>query len=438
MEALQYRRSVPRYLAVRLLGERFPSLVTGLAATVRLASVPEPSLPSPQWVRVRPRLAGICGSDIAVLTAEGTPYLSALVSFPFVLGHEVVGEVTELGEDVRGLKASQRVVVEPALGCRVRGIAEPCAPCCSGYYAACERVMEGDISSGIQTGFCRDTGGGWGPSLVAHHSQLYPVPDALPDEAAVLAEPLACAIHGVLRSGLASPPGAVRGVAGADLLGVPPASQPSGGGKVLVVGCGTIGLLTIAALRAFAPACTIVAVAKHPHQQALARELGAEHVTGTGALYQRLAELTGAAMLKLPWGKPNVIGGVDASFVCIGAQSAWEDALRWTRARGSVVMVGMPAEPRVDLTPFWYKELNVMGAYAYGAESYGEGTVSTFRLALDMLAAGRPERPDRGTWGDALKALVRHRYPLRRYREAFQTAMRAGKHESVKVVFEVS
>jgi threonine dehydrogenase-like Zn-dependent dehydrogenase len=407
MLALQYRRSVPRYVAAKLVGKRYPSIVTGVASAIHLEDVPEPKLPTAQWVRVRPLLSGICGSDVAVITAEGTPYLSALVSFPFVPGHELVGEIVDVGGQVSGLAVGQRVVVEPALGCRVRGFAEPCRPCRAGYYAACERVMDGDISSGIQTGFCRDTGGGWGPSLVAHQGQVYPVPDALSNEAAVLVEPLACAVHATLRARLAP------------------------GSRVLVLGCGTIGLLTIAALRAFAPECTIVAVAKYPHQQALAKELGAKHVVSSGeGAYARLQDLTGAKLLKLPWGKPHVLGGVDASFVCIGSAGAWEDALRWTRARGTVVMVGMPGEPKADLTPLWYKELSVLGAYAYGAEQEGGSSVSTFRLALDMLA--------RQGWGERLAPLVTHRFPLRRYREAFATAMHAGRHGSVKVVFEVT
>lgn len=427
MLALHYRRSVPRYVAAKLVGKRYPSIVTGVASAIRLEDVPEPKLPTAQWVRVRPLLSGICGSDVAVITAEGTPYLSALVSFPFVPGHEIVGEVAAVGGEVSGLAVGQRVVVEPALGCRVRGFTEPCAPCRAGYYAACERVMEGDISSGIQTGFCRDTGGGWGPSLVAHQSQLYAVPDALSNEAAVLVEPLACAVHAVLRSGVQATP--------AHRTSLPSQGENRTEEKrsplVLVLGCGAIGLLTIAALRAFAPECTIVAVAKYPHQQALAKELGAERVAPSGeGAYARLQDLTGAKLLKLPWGKPHVVGGVDASFVCIGSASAWEDALRWTRARGTVVMVGMPGEPKADLTPFWYKELAVLGAYAYGAEQYGEGSVSTFRLALDMLA--------RLGWGERLAPLVTHRYPLPRYREAFATAMHAGKHQSVKVAFDLT
>ena len=85
-----------------------------------------------------------------------------------------------------GFFAGERVVVEPALGCRVRGIEPPCAYCASERYALCVNVAKGDIAPGIQTGFCGDTGGGWSEgTLVAHPSQLHRVPENVPDEAAV-------------------------------------------------------------------------------------------------------------------------------------------------------------------------------------------------------------------------------------------------------------
>jgi len=149
----------------------------------------------------------------------------------------VIGRVTEVGSKVSSVQVDQRVVLEPALGCSVRGFQEMCAPCNEGYYGNCERVMLGDISPGIQTGYCRDTGGGWGTQMFAHESQLHPVPDEIPDQAAVLVEPLSCAVHGVLKA------------------------QIPEGSRVLVIGCGSIGLLTIAAIRGFAPMCTIIAIA---------------------------------------------------------------------------------------------------------------------------------------------------------------------------------
>src|SRR2546428_759993 len=122
MRALEFRRSVPRYIAVRALAPRFPGVATSAIAPLHLADRPEPELPGPGWVRVRPRLAGICGSDLPTISCRGSYFFSALTSFPFVLGHEVVG-VTEDGA---------RVVVEPALGCVVRGIEPPCRTCAEG------------------------------------------------------------------------------------------------------------------------------------------------------------------------------------------------------------------------------------------------------------------------------------------------------------------
>ena len=71
--------------------------------------------------------------------------------------------------------------------------------CAEGWPGLCENVTEGAIEVGLQTGYCASTGGGWGEVLVAHESQLHAAPEALPDEAAVLVEPLACCVHAALR-----------------------------------------------------------------------------------------------------------------------------------------------------------------------------------------------------------------------------------------------
>ena len=405
ISALQYRRSIPRYFWVGLTGKRFPRRVTGWGSCLTLKEVPTPRLPTPSWVRVRPLLSGICGSDLAVLSSSGSRYLSALTSFPFTPGHELVGEVTETGQEVSRVRVGDRVVLEPALGCAVRGFEEPCRACGQGRYANCERITEGDIGPGIQTGYCHDTGGGWGAELVAHESQLHPVPPGLPNEAAVLVEPLSCALHGVLQAHVGE------------------------GAKVLVMGCGSMGLMTIAALRAFGPACTIVAVAKHPHQGRWARSLGADHVVPPGPKgYEQLAELVGGRLHPLTLEKPAVVGGADVTFECVGATGSLEDALRWTRAGGTMVLVGMPGVPKLDLAPLWYQELRVVGAYAYGTETVDGREARTFELTLELL-----ERPG---WAQRLGDLVGHRFPLRRYKDAIATAMQAGRSEAVKVAFD--
>src|ERR671913_31504 len=196
LHALVYRKSIPRYVLMRAGSKRIKSLETSRFSPLQLEDAPDFGLPSPQWVRVKPLLSGICGSDLGTLSSENSPYFSPITSPPFVMGHEVVGEVVE---DNSGFRAGERVVLEPALGCAVRGIDPPCPYCASGRHALCLNVARGDISPGIQTGFCRDTGGGWSRgTLVAHPSQLHRVPDAVPDEAAVAVEPLACAVHAAL------------------------------------------------------------------------------------------------------------------------------------------------------------------------------------------------------------------------------------------------
>jgi threonine dehydrogenase-like Zn-dependent dehydrogenase len=221
--ALQYRKSVPRYLLMRAGAKRVKGLDTSRLSPLQLEEVAEPKLPTPEWVRVRPLLSGICGSDLGTLSAESSPYFSPITSPPFVMGHEILGEVVE---DNSGLSSGERVVVEPALGCVVRGIEPPCAYCAFGRYALCVNVAKGDISPGIQTGFCGDTGGGWSEgTLVAHPSQLYRVPEEVSDEAAVAIEPLACAVHAALK--------------------VNPGPEET----VLVIGAGSVGLFVVAALK---------------------------------------------------------------------------------------------------------------------------------------------------------------------------------------------
>jgi threonine dehydrogenase-like Zn-dependent dehydrogenase len=317
----------------------------------------------------------------------------------------VVGRVVETGPAVTTVNMGDRVVLEPALGCTVRGFDDLCRPCHDGHYANCERVREGAISAGIQTGFCRDTGGGWSPELVAHERQLHHVPDEVSDEAAVMVEPLSCAIHGVLEARIPD------------------------GSHVLVVGCGTIGLLTIAVLRSLAPTCMIVCTARYPHQRELARALGADHVVTPGRdAYKRLSDLSGGAAYALPLGKPAVLGGFDVTFECTGSASGIEDAIRWTRSQGQLVISGMPSPGKIDLAPLWYQELRVSGAYTYSIENHDGASVKTFHLALDIV------RED--GWGERIAGLVRHRFSLKEHRTAIATAMRPGRSGAVKTVFD--
>ncbi|MCA1848932.1 MAG: alcohol dehydrogenase catalytic domain-containing protein, partial [Actinobacteria bacterium] len=95
MLALRYRKSVPRYLLMRAGAKRIRNLETSRFSPLHLEEIPDPGLPTPEWVRLKPLLSGICGSDLGTLSSENSPYFSPITSPPFVLGHELVGVVTE-------------------------------------------------------------------------------------------------------------------------------------------------------------------------------------------------------------------------------------------------------------------------------------------------------------------------------------------------------
>ena len=388
MLALQYVRSIPSYAIVKASGGR-PDVATSALSMLHLGDVPEPELPARNWVRVQPTLSGICGSDLSAIGGHASLYLDPLTSYPFVPGHEVVGTLDD----------GSRVVIEPALGCKVRGIEPPCPRCAEGRPGLCYNVTEGPIAVGLQTGYCADTGGGWGEVLVAHPSQLHAIPETLSDEAAVLIEPFACCVHAALRGA---------------------ASKTD---TVVVLGAGTIGLLTVAAIRLFTPPKKLIAVAKHPTQRDLARKLGADQVISPDSVFQRIRFATAARRLD-GFDRSLLLGGADITFECVGRAGSLSDAVRFTRGGGTVVAVGMPGDEKVDWAAIWQRELTVMGAYAYGSEPKRKGK-RTFELALEAA-------PDLH-----LEKLTGPLFGLGEYKDAIAYAMSAGRLGAVKVAFDL-
>src|SRR4051812_16152797 len=96
-KGIQFIRSVPRWILVRAIASRWPAIASGPVSCLELAELNPPPLPTPEWVRIRTRLSGICGSDLSAIACKGSPYFSPFVSTPFVLGHELVGEIVETG-----------------------------------------------------------------------------------------------------------------------------------------------------------------------------------------------------------------------------------------------------------------------------------------------------------------------------------------------------
>ena len=395
MLALEMYRSVTKYVAAKAVGGRIPGILTGPAAPLRLVTINEPRANRAGWARVKPILSGICGSDLGAVTGHTSLYFSALVSMPFVPGHELVGELVDDCED---LPAGTRVVLDPVLTCAARGV-EPCDGCSAGTTNRCDRITVGHVSPGLQTGFCKDTGGGWGGVMVAHRSQLYAVPDALSNERAVLTEPLACAVHTALRTGV----------------------EP--GQSVLVSGAGAVGLFTTLALRELTQAGRITVVAKHAKQRELARVFGASDVVAPDEVFRGVRRATGAFRLAPDFNtREYLLGGVDAAIDAVGSKDSIDTVLRVTEAGGRVVLSGMPSAG-ADLSPVWFRELDLVGTYA-SASSEPNGRPA-FETALEIAA----KAPLDGVVGAA--------YPLYRWREALDHAQSAGRLGTVKVAFDV-
>jgi threonine dehydrogenase-like Zn-dependent dehydrogenase len=340
-----------------------------------------------------PRLSGICGSDLAMVDGRSSRWFEPIVSFPFVPGHEVVADT----EDGR------RVVIEPVLGCEARAIVPPCPACAEGRRRHCVNLTGGHITPGLQTGYCKETGGGWSVAFVAHESQLHAVPDDLSDEAAVLVEPAACAAHAAL-SGLKGP--------------VAPSAKDI---VAVVIGAGTLGLAVTAALARWREDVTrIITIAKYSRQKDLAAQLGATAVAEPTDLRRAVRRATGSWILD----NGQLSGGAQLVIDCVGSAASVSDALAVVAPGGTLVLAGMPGPANVDFTPLWQREVCIIGSYTYGPEPAAGGRHS-FDLAFELADTAQFQR------------LLSATYPLERSTEAIEHAAGAGRRGSVKVAFDM-
>src|SRR5687768_15567894 len=403
MKAISFAAPIPTYLRTVLAGKVSDALYVGPHACTRLTEIDTPALPTDRWVRIRTRMGGICGSDLNVITLKASPSTSPFSSFPFVIGHKNVGEIVEIGRAVRGARVGQRVVVNPLLCCEPRDLEPPCQACAAGHHSRCSRFTDGALAPGMLIGTTRGLGGSWGEMFVAHEAQVVPVPEDMTDQEAVLVEPFACSVHSVR------------------------AAMPGSAERVLVIGAGSIGLLTIAALNAIAPASTVTVLARHPFQGEHATRLGAARVVYARGRYLReLADAGQARLLQPIIGKPVGVGGFDRTFICIGGARAMDDAMRVSRAGGTLVLLGNSGKmDGVDWTPLWLKELTVRGSLCYGEHRHLSPAHDAFREATSLIASRRV----------ALGPLLTHVYALGDYRAALATAMDKRASGSIKVAF---
>lgn len=400
MRAIRFHYRPGRYLFTRWASGRFPTVGLGPLGSVRLDEVEPLPLPGPDWVRLETMLSGICGSDLAALTAHDSLQLEPFGAYPFTFGHEVVGRIVEVGAEAGGWGEGDEVVVNPMLACRQRGLDPPCAPCERGEFGLCRRTNDGTIGAGPMTGFCPGTGGGWADGFVAHVSQLHRMGGLTP-EVAVLADPFASALRPVLLH--------------------PPEPED----EVLVIGSGTIGLLTVHALRSTGWDGIIAVLARYPFQRERAERAGADQVFDeTGDLFEWAGSRPGARAYDPTLAPEFVEGGPSLVFDTVGSQRTANTALALTREDGRIVLVGSAAKVAADWTRIWYRQLTLAGVFAYGEAPFRGERRDAFATALDLMRETDDELD-----------YVTHTFDLEEYRGAIAVALDKQPGACVKAAF---
>jgi len=330
------------------------------AGRIEIRSIAEP-IPAPHEVVVEVHACGICGSDLHYFDGGFPP--------PAICpGHEIAGRIVAVGATA-GIELGTRVAVEPLVVCG------NCPYCRTGNYQLCPqfRIIGNSVDGGFAERVCVPA------------RSVFPLPDEIDFEVGALTEPLAVAVH------------ALR------------LAQPTTGDSVLVLGAGTIGLMAVAAARA-AGAGTIWVTARHPHQEAAARSLGADQV---------FIGRAGEANLRAQ-ARRDV---VDIVVETVGGTAPTiEEAIRYVRRGGKVVVLGIFTQPsRIDATTLVVKEVQLLGSMTYGRA----GVRADFERTLDIL------RRD----GERLRTLITHRVALGEIAAGFAAAAdkRSG---SIKVIVQ--
>jgi 2-desacetyl-2-hydroxyethyl bacteriochlorophyllide A dehydrogenase len=301
---------------------------------VEAADVP---VPGPHEALVRTLVTGVCGSDLHASRGR-----HPFVPLPYRPGHEVVGVIESVGSAVAGHPPGQRVIVEPDLPCWT------CKMCTSGRENLCEN---------LQFFGCGYPQGGMADYFTLAANRLHPVPDALDDHTAALIEPLSTPVHAVRLAGEVA------------------------GRSVAVLGAGTIGLLTLAVLRAH-QAGRVVITDPLAAKRARATALGADDAIDAGA-----PDVAGQVR--------RVLGGsADIVFDCVSIQSSVDQAIAIADKGGTVMVVGVPTrEVTIPLPLVQDHQIRIQGSATYLPEDYREAAGLLVRGAVklaDFVTATRP------------------------------------------------
>jgi threonine dehydrogenase-like Zn-dependent dehydrogenase len=242
--------------------------------------------------------------------------------------------------------------------------------------------------------------------MPAHDSMLTGVPDPIPDELAVFADPFSVSLHAVTRH------------------------PPPGTGRVLVYGAGSLGLCAVAILRALYPDVAVAVVARFEAQAALARRFGAEKVLAHEPRLAVIEELVAwgggrlhQPLLGLPMAHP---GAVDVVYDTVGKPETFEVGVRVLASRGTLVKAGVHAPDRWEWSPLYFKEISWVGSNAFGIEEIDGQRKHAIAHYLDLVEAGRID----------LRSMLTHTFGLERWRDAFLAIANQGESGAVKVAID--
>ncbi|MBI4965109.1 MAG: alcohol dehydrogenase catalytic domain-containing protein [Desulfomonile tiedjei] len=375
------------------------------ALNLQLSEVPEPELPGPQWVKIRSIMSGISGMDEGMIIDHDPSAFGAFLSFPFIPGNENMGIVTEIGGQVEGIEPGERAIVNPLLSCKPREVTPLCPSCSRGQPSSCRSFAKGAIGPGIIIGGCKDTGGGWGDSFIAHKSQVRTIPQNIESDQAVLVPEFTRAVRAVLQY------------------------PPRSGDRVIIVGAGSPGLMTLHAIQALGHHVEILVVADHSFEAELVgdvSEAGVALAHSPNSLYEEVASFVKATVQYPEVGRLSLEGGADLVYETTGRGERIDDALRFAGEGMQVVLMNINRPSGFDLTPIWFKGVRINGTAFSGPESYKGETRETFDIAMDLVAEHRlaPEK------------LVTHRFTLEEHRQAFDTLANRAQSKAVKVIFK--
>ncbi|UCE55967.1 MAG: alcohol dehydrogenase catalytic domain-containing protein [Desulfobacterales bacterium] len=280
-------------------------------------------------VEIKVHMAGICGSDLALLHGRNPS-----VPYPIVPGHECMGKIVRTPADST-FKAGDRVTVFPAFGCR------KCAACNAGHIPHCPQAKTVGV---LRPGGC------FTERIVAHTERVFLLPEQVEDDVGAMVEPTAVAVHANRRAALAK------------------------GAKIVVIGGGTIGLLIAQVAQAYG-AQSVVVSEPNAGRQSLARQSGLDLICNPQD--ENLVDFV-----------RDRIGMPDAVFDVVGSELTVKQSTELLRPNGLLILIAMPhgEGPGIPYHPIFQKELNVIGSRTYFWDDFTEA----IQLLSDRRVRVRP------------------------------------------------